>query len=163
MRSSRHAEKGPTKEHFQPVEAAAGGSGWAELGAHVGITVDADAEEAYLELHTPHDFKTLDELRVVLIPIATLAPGTSMTMTVQVDHGKPNEPYNQHSKTLAKSFVAVANIVTEVDIRDLVDGTVKLEAEDYMGIKISRASGQNTNALMLGARIKYTAKKHIYE
>jgi hypothetical protein len=157
-RSTRSAKQLPTKEVFATPELAGGNAAFGEKGAHVGIVIDDDDEEAYLEMLCPHDFSKLSQLKVAVIPLDTLAPGTDMTMTVQVDHGRPTEPYNQHTKTLAKGFTAVNEIITEVDITDLVDGTVQLQAKDYIGVKLSRVAGQNANLNFLGVKLKYTAK-----
>jgi hypothetical protein len=157
-RSERSAKELPTKEVFEAPVLAGGNAAFAEKGAHAGVVIDDDNEEAYLEMLCPHDFSKLSQLKAVVIPLETLAPDADMTVTVQVDHGRPTELYNQHTKTLAKSFTAVNEIITEVDITDLVDGTVQLQAIDYIGVKLSRVAGQNANLNFLGVKLKYTPR-----
>jgi hypothetical protein len=157
-RSGRSAKELPTKEIFDTPVMAGGNAAFAAKGAHVGVVIDDDDEGAYLEMMCPHDFSKLCELKATVIPLTTLAPGTDMTMTVQVDHGRPNELYNQHTKTLEKAFTAVNEVITEVDITDLVDGTVQLQDTDYIGVKVSRVAGQNANMNFLGVKLKYTPR-----
>lgn len=151
-RSTKHAKELPTKEKFFQTVACSG-DGWAGLGGFYGCEIDGDAEYSYITCHVPHDFNKIVSLVVAIIPRTPLA---EMTMTVMVNYAHKGAVYSQHNKTLTKTFLAADNTMTEVDITDLVDlPNATLEMNDYLGIQVSRAAGQNTDALILGARLKY--------
>lgn len=153
MRSSRHVDKWPTMEILYDTMAVAGGAAFGGLGGFYGGDLDADGEYCYIECLVPHDFTSLKNLVLVLIPVATDA---AMTLRVTVNYCRAGEPYTMHNKTLDKSFVAVTNVMTEVGITDLVDlPNAGLDKQDYLGISISRQVGQNLDAIIIGARMRY--------
>ena len=152
---TRHVNHRPTKEIFIP---ATGGTDPHALQAMTGYLVDTNADEADIMMMVPHDFGKLQELVVVVIPIAIAAASAAMGFRVQVNYAKPNELYTRRNRTRDDYTIATpnANVVREINIMGLLDMET-LEAKDYLGIIFSRvdASGHNTNVMVMGARLKY--------
>jgi hypothetical protein len=152
MPGGRHAKHSrileATKEMFFPF--TNGDEAYA-IGGHAGYRINADSEYAYGEGYLPWDFESLVEAKVSFIALATLTP---MTFRVVSDYCQAEVGYFQHNDLLNKSVNAVLNRLQEVDIADLLD-PVPLEANDYVGIQISRQTGQNANAIFVGFRIRY--------
>jgi len=125
------------------------------LGAHTGILVNANGEYAYGEGYIPWNFSHLVEGKIVLLSYATLTP---MNFRVVTDYCPPETAYFLHNSLKNINVNTVLNRVQEANIADaLVDLTdsAPLEAENYLGVQVSRQVGQNTNALFLGVRIRY--------
>ena len=156
MRSTRHTKHLPTKEvFFQPMMSSQ--NGWNGLGNFAGITIDADGEYAYINSYIPHDFSALEKIALVMIARATLNP---MYMRVFTNYCKNGEAYFEHNdqSLLHASLNTVLDRTQELDISGAVDIRA-IEADDYLGIQVSRQAAQapvhNTNAIITGVRIKY--------
>jgi hypothetical protein len=154
---SRHVKQPPTREKFFDVTAVSGGAAaFGGLGGFYGGDLDGDGEYAYIQVHVPHNFAKLKDLKLLIIPTATNA---AMTMRITTNYAKPKEPYTQQNKTVDdKTFNAVTNILTEVDITDMVDlpSNQQLEKNDYLGIAVSRQGGDTLDGVIIGARLKYS-------
>ena len=139
---------------------ATGGTDPHALQAMTGYLVDTNADEADIQMMVPHDFGKLEKLMVAIIPIAVPAASAAMGFRVQVSYAKPTELYTIHNRTRDDLTIPAnqvgANVVTEIDIAALLD-LATLQAKDYLGIIFSRvdASGHNTNAMVMGTRLKY--------
>lgn len=143
-----------TKEKFFDATDCAGGAAFGGLGGFYGCDLDADGEYAYVQVHVPHDFAELKDLKLLIIPKAA---DETMTMRITVNYARAGEPYTQHNKTVDDiTFNAVVNILTEVDISDMVNlPDEKLAANDYLGISVSRQAGDSLDGLVIGARLRY--------
>jgi len=148
--SNRHTKHRPTKEKFFNVVCSSG-NGWSELGAWAGVRVDGDNEYAYITCHIPHDFDKLEEIRLVLLSLATLTP---MNLRIVTDYCQAEEAYFEHNELENFNINTVLNRMQELNIEAVVD-IAPIEPGDYLGIQVSRQAGQNTNCIIIGARIKY--------
>lgn len=147
--SDRHTRRlEATKEMFFGISVA---DGLGNLGGFGGGLVDGDNEDAWINCLLPWDFHTLKEIAVVLIPVATLTP---MTIRVVTNYCRKNAIYTEAGETIDRGINVTANRMTELNIADAVDAH-RLAANDYLGVDVRRVAGQNTNALILGVRIKY--------
>lgn len=156
MREAKSAKELPTKEYFEDVTAVAGGAAFGGLGGFYGCDLDDEGEYCYIQMFMPHDFNRLVSLALVFISNVTLA---DMTLTITVNYCHRGQAYTTHNKTLVKTVAqAVDNYLQELDITDLVD-TGPLDKNDYLGISLSKAQGQTVDAIVLGARLKYTKRK----
>lgn len=158
MRSNKHSRIPPTKEIFVP---ATRGTEAQAKGTHCGYLIDDDQEYAQIEFYVPHDYKGFYEAVVAFISYTALTP---MSMTIESDYCAENEAYGHNSQG---SFVATKNTgaetLHELDVSDLINGdatVAPIEAGDYVGVNVSRATNQNTNALILGIKFRYCVFKH---
>jgi hypothetical protein len=160
-RSARSTNQLPTKEVLYDVMAVSGGqAAFGGLGGFYGADIDDNGEYAYIECLIPHDFHTLKELKLVFLPTDTI---TDMTYRVTVNYCRAGEPYTQQNKTLDKTESQVANhVMQELDISDLVDlPNARLARRDYLGIAVSRQVGQTLDGIIIGARLKYNARRSL--
>jgi len=141
----------PTKEVFYDAgDTSNSGSLFPE-----GIEIDADTEDAYIRVYVPFDFFTLDEIVLVVIPIARQA-----TMWIQVitEYNSAGKNYTENTEgPLFYSFDAVPNRITEINIQESVN-TVALQAGDYIIVNPSRQAAMptaNTDVYVMGVRFKY--------
>jgi len=141
----------PTKEVFYDAgDTANSGALFPE-----GIEIDADTEDAYIRVYVPFDFNALDEIVLVVIPIARQA-----TMWIQVitEYNIAGKDYTENTEgPLFYSFDAVPNRITEIDIQESVN-TRALEAGDYIIVTPSRQAAMpsnNTDVYVSGVRFKY--------
>jgi len=152
-RSTRSAKQLPTKEMFFTFASLGGGATLTFVGGFAGVLIDADDEAAYISLFVPHDFRALKSLKLLVIPIAANA---AMTLRSICNFAHNEEVYNTHEKTVDDSFIAGTNVLHEIDVTDLLDTlVVPLDNNDYVGIKVTRIAGQNTNALIVGVKLRY--------
>ena len=141
----------PTKEVFYD----AGDTGNSGTLFPEGIEIDTDTEDAYIRVHVPFDFDALDEIVLVVIPIARQA-----TMWIQVitEYNISGKNYTENTEgPLFYSFDAVPNRITEIDIQESVN-TVALQAGDYIIVTPSRQAAMpsnNTDLYVMGVRFKY--------
>ena len=141
----------PTKEEFyNAVPTSVSGDTKLE-----GVEINADAEDAAIRVYVPHDFDALDEIVLVVIPIAAVA-----TMWIQVitEWNTVSHNYNLNTEgPLFYSFTAIANRITEIDISGAVDARA-LQAGDYIFVNPSRQAAMpsnNTNLYVTGVRFRY--------
>ena len=149
-RDANHTKQLPTKEIFAPAFGT--DAMFVTYGAWSGILVDTDVDAAYIKFLIPHDFEEVVSLEVVMLPYAVLE---SMSFYVSANWAFPGtgDQTNQENNWHAAENT-VFHQLTEVDIRNCVD-TYPLQANQYLGIMISRQVGNNTNALILGAKLRY--------
>ena len=149
-RDANHTKQLPTKEIFAP--AFGPDAMFVTYGAWSGILVDTDVDAAYIKFLIPHDFNKLVSLEVVMIPYAVLA---SMSYYVSANWAFPNtaDQTNQENNWHSEENT-VAHELRESDITRCVD-TYPLQANQYLGIMIIRQVGNNTNTLILGAKLRY--------
>jgi hypothetical protein len=146
--SERHTKHRPTKEEFYaPVYS----TNWTALGAWAGPSIDADGRYGYITCYLPKDFDKLEEIRLLVLSLATLTP---MQMRIVTDYCKNGEAYFEQNELENFNLNTVLNRIQELNIEAVVD-IRPLEPGDYIGIQVSRQPGQNTNMILLGARIKY--------
>jgi hypothetical protein len=157
-RSARSTDQLPTKEVFFDTMACSGGAAaFGGLGGFYGVDIDGDGEYAYIQCLIPHDFHTLVDLVIVFLPTAN---NTAMTCRFTVNYCRPGEAYTQQNKTLDKEYSVVQNIMQELDITDMVDKpNGRLAARDYLGISMSRQGQQGLDGIIIGARLKYNARR----
>jgi hypothetical protein len=140
----------PTKEVFYDAGDTANTGGLYPEG----LEIDANGEDAYIRVHVPHDFDTLVEIVLVVIPIVAVNP---MWIQVQTEYNVAGENYNVNTETLYFSFEAIVNRITEIDISEAVD-TRALKAGDYIIITPSRQAVlpvANTDCYVTGVRFRY--------
>ena len=149
-RSERHTKHWPTKEKFYSAQiTTSSGDYFPE-----GVEIDAATEDAAIRVYVPHDFAKLEDLVLVVIPIA---PADPMWIQVVSEYNIAGKDYNEHTETLYFSFTAVPDRITEIDISEVVD-TVALEAGDYIYLTASRQAAlpvENTDCYVSGVRLKY--------
>ena len=168
MSSARHARIPPTREVFYSPTL---GTGAAVKGAHVGYTIDDQAEYCNIEVLVPWDFKELVDLVLVVIPITT-AFQAAMTVSLFCQFAKKNQVYTENNVVdaatvpIQHSWLAIQDYIQEIDISDMVSKTNifadrGLEAGDYLGVDAARdaTNGDNTNAVILGVRMRYKVFK----
>ena len=149
-REAYHTKQLPTKQVFAPVSGT--DAMFVTYASWSGILVDTDVDAAYIKFLIPWDFKELVSLDVVMIPYAQLV---SMSYYVAANWAFPdtsdqtNQENNWHSEENT-----VAHQLRESTIKGCVD-TYPLEANQYLGLMIVRQVGNNTNALILGAKLRY--------
>ena len=159
---SKHARIPPTREMFFPTT---NGTEANTAGTHTGHLINDDDENALAEIYVPHDYHGLVEMAVAFIAGEALTP---MTMNISTNYGEKNEAYNRSAwGAIEKSINTGSDIIQELDISEFViegnDGVTlrhAIEAGDYIGVAVSRVAGQNTNALILGIRLRYKVFKH---
>ncbi len=141
----------PTKEFFYDAGDTSNSGGLFPEG----IEIDADAEDAYVRVYVPHDFDALEEIVLVVIPIARQA-----TMWIQVitEYNIAGKNYTENTEgPLFFSFDAVPNRITEIDIQEAVN-TTALQAGTYIYVTPSRQAAMpsnNTDLYVCGVRFKY--------
>ena len=141
----------PTKEKFYDSPWCSGGAECG-LGGFHGCDVDDDDERAYINCCLPEDYHAMQEIELVFIALATLTP---MTVTIVTNYCQNGEAYSTHNEPgVDKSINTTLNQLTELDITDCVD-IAPLVAGDYIGVQVWRETGKNTDALIMGVRIKY--------
>ena len=148
-RSARHTRRlQATKDVFFDLTSADVGG---NVGAFGGGDIDDDDEDAWVDCFLPWDFDDLVEAKVVMIPNITATP---MTLRIITNYASAGVGYTDGGETLDKSVNTVAKRITELDIVDCLV-TKSLAPHDYIGVRVGRIGGQNTDALILGVRIRY--------
>ena len=149
-RDANHTKQLPTKEIFAPAFGT--DAMFVTYASWSGILVDTDVDAAYIKFLIPHDFNELVSLEVVMIPYAVFA---SMSYRVSACWAFPNtsDLTNQENNWHSEENT-VTHELRESDITRCVDAH-PLEANQYLGIMISRQVGNNTNTLILGAKLRY--------
>jgi hypothetical protein len=157
-RSTRHSRVlEATKEIFAPITGGSGGA-YTAIGGHTGYLINGDTQYAYAELYIPWDFAGIDplkEARVSFIAQATLTP---MSFRVVTNWCKCERAYFDHNQLVNYNVNTVLNRLQCQSIAEALVGlgnNAPLEANEYLGVQISRVAGQNTNAIFLGVRIRY--------
>lgn len=137
---------GPTKE-FWVYPAKIGYGPW---GTPVGTFPQANllaTQYCNFSFNVPHDFASLTEAMVVLIPDATETIQADITISAVA----VGEDYNSNDSTNLNEQLAVTiNDMTEWDISSLFPTTT---ADDYVGIKFL---SDTSNIHVVGLRVKYT-------
>ncbi len=140
----------PTKEIW--ADALGLDAYFVTYGAWAGILVDTDTDAALLKFAIPHDFKELVSLDLWLIPYVVLA---SMSFYVAANWAFPG---TSDQTNLENNWHAVENTVfhqlTKVDIRNCVDA-FPLQPGQLLGMSFTRNVGNNIDALILGAKLRY--------
>lgn len=120
-----------------------------------GVEIDADAEDAAIRVYVPYDFDALDEIVLVVIPIAAAAP---MWLQLITEWNTEGHNYNVNTEgPRFYSFDAIANRITEIDISGSVDAR-PLQGGDYIFVNPSRQAAMpsnNTNLYVVGVRLRY--------
>lgn len=145
-----------TKEFFQPCSYGSPANAQA-IGGHHGYLVDTDNDYAYTQVYVPRDFHSVVDATVVLIAQAPGQPlPTTMFMRIMIDHGQEGEFYYAHNYTHNNAAVRVShNRIYEISFLNLVKSG-PIVPSDHIGVQVSRQAGNNTNAIILGVRFKYT-------
>jgi len=145
-REGRHAQRPATKEMFYDYSGADAG---AQSGAFAGGRCSGSGDDVWTSCYLPHDFKRLVSIHVVLIEGVYLA---GMRMTVATNWAEVGKYYNSNGESGFRVWNAVANRVNELNIGDLVDAGA-LFPGSYIGVQCTYLT--NTNAIILGVRIRY--------
>lgn len=138
-----------TKELWVPTTIGLATATQSKKGDHGGYIVDADNKEAITELHVPHDFTAIDEAVLVVIPLATLTP---MAFSILTDVAAAGESYHIHSGAVDRDINTTSDRMLEIDIASAL---ALIKAGDYVGVRLFRDLGYNTDAVVLGVRFKY--------
>jgi len=152
-RSARHTRRlEATKEFFEPC---IGGSEYTGIGLGMfGYLIDLDTEFATVGSYVPWDFRSLIEAAIMFVPVATFLPGAAMTVRVILTSPSVGQWYGEHNVTVDYAKACTINRVEELDITAQLDGAL-LQTKNYIGGQVIRQAGQNTNAYIMGLRIKY--------
>lgn len=146
-----HTKHLPTKELFYPAFEPTTNGGENQL---EGVDIDATNETAGIRVYIPHDFDALEEIVLVVNPIA---PEEPMWIEVVSQYNIAGKDYNEHTEDLYFSFTAVPERIIEVDISEAVD-THPLEPSTYLNVTARRVAAlptENTDCYVVGVRIKY--------
>lgn len=163
-RSARHSRSlEATKEIWVPITGGSG-SAYTQIGGHTGYLLVGDSDYAYAEVYIPWDFGGIDGLKEAAVSFIAQDTISPMTFRVVTDWCKKEHAYFDKNQQINCSVNTVLNRLQEVSIARALKAlttNAPLEAGDYLGVQISRQTGQNTNAIFLGVRIRYNTP--IYE
>lgn len=135
---------GATKEEFWPTEAS---STYGNYGDHKVWNL-ANSANWYHSFYIPHDFSSITELVVVIIPINT----TSGYINIYSDYGAVGEDYQNHTQqALSESISTTTDQIYEIDISSIFSSAA---AGDHCGIRINNVSGNSF--YVKGVRLKYS-------
>ena len=149
-RDTNHTKQPPTKEIW--ADALGTDARFVTYASWAGIYINGDTQAALFKFAIPHDFNEIVSLDLVLIPYVQL---DSMSFYVAANwafsgtNDQTNQENNWHNVENT-----IAHQLTVRDIRKCVD-TYPLEAGQYLSISVTRNVGNNTDALILGAKLRY--------
>jgi len=136
----------PTKEIFIPCTY---GTEAFPNGNHPGYRINADNEVALAELVVPHDFHSIREASIIWVAQAAV---TGMAFDVLTHFAASGEAADTHSGSTTVTRTTLLNRL----YRDVFSAALTgLAAGDHVGINVIRASGGNTNAIIIGVRLRY--------
>ncbi len=141
---------GATKEFWAPTTVVTGGSmtHW-EL-YFVGAKLSAAAQRAYTVFHIPHDFSSITEAVLVVIPLSTQG---SANWDINSSYGAIGEAYSTHQEgDSATAYNVVLSQLFEVDISGILSS---ITVGDHVAIRLLENNSAH-DVLVLGVRFKYT-------
>lgn len=116
-----------------------------------GGLIESDDEDVFIIGYLPWDFYKLVEAVLLIIPNATLTP---MTMRIYVNWSEAGRGCFDGANTIDKNVNTVLDRLTEVSFTEVFYAG-ELSPGEYIGINPRRVAGQNIDAIILGARLKY--------
>lgn len=140
-------DRDATREFFIPVTY---GTEMSALYYFPAAYINAEDEVAYMSFFVPHDYSSIVEAVVMIIPAA----GFTHRFNLYSDYGANGEVYSAHSEAALDVDVALTlGYIDELDVSGILSA---LAAGDYVGIKVL-ADGTNTpNVYVVGLRFKYS-------
>jgi len=142
-----HTVPPPTKEFFALMKY---GTEAYMVGTHNGFRLDHDGDLCATEFVMPNDFHSLISVEVAWLALAVV---TNMAFGCQANYGSDDQPQNTHvdSGTITKSTTTNDIYLTAVS-----GPLASVVAGDIVGFQCIRGTSGNTNAIILGVRIRYT-------
>ena len=137
----------PTKEFFAP---ATGGTKLGNVSSYTGYLLDADFDVARVPFMIPHDFHAVVAAELVWIAISAV---TNMFIDGRARYGGHGEHYNTHNVESDVTRTTTADRIYRDDVKAALAQASPL---DHVGFAFGRPGGGNTNALILGVRVRYT-------
>ena len=134
-----------TKEFFQAPHHAEQGFGTGNSYAYA--TLNASGESAFLTIHIPADYSSIDEAVIIHRPGTCSTPDYDITT-----HFSTNGQHysSTHTDSINYTTVETANILREINIACALNC---IAADDYVGIHIERDTAGSAN--IIGVRFKY--------
>lgn len=144
----------PTKEFFIPVGYMYDDSAvdWVRLVSQGGITVARIAEvgdEAGCNFRVPHDFNSLTNAYMVIIPLETKA---NTPITLNSSYGAEGESYNNHTEADGTYTKSITD--TQIALLDMTGILSGISPGDYVGAGLTPRTS-NTNFDVMGLMIYY--------
>lgn len=137
----------PTKEFFVPCTRA---TSMEITGYYVVGYLTAVDEYGNVAFHVPHDFTSIIEAVVAVIPLATQA---AANWDIKANYAALGEAKNIHEETDTTSTYNVTSAqIFEVDISGILSN---LAADDYVGVFLQQKTAGH-NVAILGVRFKYS-------
>lgn len=136
-----------TKERFAPATNGTGAH--SKLGQFTSWRCNGNtAQWAAMSMFIPHDFKSISEFVIMVIPLGNFG------FQVDMNWAASSELYTTGSGIiLPAGLIAPLNIVTEIDISGVLGG---IAAKDYLGIVITdRGVPGDSNFHVIGSRLLY--------
>lgn len=136
-----------TKEFFIPVT---NGTEMIAVGFYTFARCDSSTDEAWVSFKVPHDFSTIVNAELIVIPRATQAEADWDLGSI---YAAEDEAVNTHSETDNTSTYNVAlSVWFAINLADILNS---LEAGDYVGIKLlQHTEGHNVD--VFGVRLRYS-------
>ncbi|MBA7658969.1 hypothetical protein ES703_66932 [subsurface metagenome] len=142
---------GVTKEFFVPATGTLNGAADANYDNHATVYLGAVDQSAYIEFFVPHDFSSITEAVVVIIPKMSRA---AADYDIFSNYAASGQPYTAHSESdLVTTYNTTANQIFEVSIAGILSS---LAVGDYVGIRFFVAVANDDNCNVLGVRFKYS-------
>ncbi len=149
IRSILNVEDGATaatKEFFAPVTHA---TDMDQVSALACGYINATGEAAWMVFHISHDFSSITEAVVLIMPLTT----ATHRFDISSNYAANSEAYNTHSESdLNHDFSLTANQFYEVDVSGVLSSP---SAGDYGGIMLKGDATNTPNAIVIGFRLKY--------
>jgi hypothetical protein len=141
------ADVAATKEFWVPVTKAAS----MEFHGHYPVgRLNASWERANISFHVPHDFTSITEAYIVIIPKTSHA---TAPLDIYSMYASVGEAYNTHSESdEATTYNITDDQIFEIDISGIL---TSLSAGDYVGVAIVSVYAGDL-ADVLGVRFKYS-------
>jgi len=138
----------PTRDFFFPVTDFSGNAAWERHNYWSGIRVDSTTDHAYITMMIPDDWSSTDEVKLVVIGLAT----QTHYVVVYTDVATHNEDADADSGNTAYSQAITSGDLEEIDISSEFSGGIA--AGDFVGVRIT-GSASGLDLLILGIKFKY--------
>lgn len=139
-----------TKEFSVPMTIPTGGATGGGYDQFGGILLNDVDESARVSFHIPHDFSSITEAVLMVIPFATQA---AANWDIFSSYAAKGEPRNTHAESDVASTYNVTNgELFEVDISGILSA---LSAGDYVGIRVQQKTAGH-NVVACAVRFEYS-------
>jgi hypothetical protein len=142
------AQGGSTKEFFVPVVYTSNGAYGVE-DEYACVKMTAVGQNAYMTFHAPHDYSSITNAVIVIIPGCTQANANWDIYSNYAAVGQDSVTHSQNNT--AATYNVASGIIYELDISGIL---TNLAAGDNVAIRLLQ-SGNGHNLNVLGIRFKY--------